>query len=433
MLQKFQEHIVADFPFLKNEKILLAISGGIDSVVLAHLCKAENLNFAFAHCNYNLRGKESDADEVFVRSLAEDLNVTIHVESFEIPKNKTKSIQLDARNLRYAWFEKLCQENSYFFILTAHHLNDSIETFFINTLRGTGLEGLTGIPQINGRVVRPLLNFSRKEILVYAEEQKIKWREDRSNTSDDYLRNRVRHKIMPVLEKENPNFTDSFLLTQNHLQDASNLVDDYISNLWESLMQKKGGAFHLNIPKLKSIPNTKAVLFGLFKDFGFTAWNDIQELLDAQPGKYVFSKHYRLLKDREELILSKRKTKISCTIIINKNDGSIDFPNGKIVLEKVTKVTQKNNQIAYISAEKLIFPLQLRLWKSGDVFKPFGMNGHKKLSDFLKDEKLSLLEKENTWVLTSNGKIIWVVGHRLDDNYKVENNTKNIFKIELIR
>lgn len=436
MQQEFHQHLKANFSFLQQHKILLAISGGIDSVVLAHLCKKEGLAVSFAHCNFQLRGKDSHCDEQFVRELADQLGVKVYVKSFDtrdIAAKNGQSIQIAARELRYTWFDQLCLRENYAYLLTAHHLNDNIETFLINVLRGTGLQGLTGIPPVNNTIVRPLLKFTRAAITSYARENNINWREDYTNATDDYLRNRLRHHIVPALEKENPKFTSNFLLTQRHLKDAVDLITDYGVQLQTTMGQKKNGEHFYAIEKIKAHPHPKAVLYELFKSFGFSAWDDIYALLEAQPGKQIISQNYRLLRDRKYLIVSPRKTPEKAEIYIHKEEHRINFPNGQLFCEKVTKVTEPRPEIGYLAADKIVFPLKLRVWKPGDAFQPFGMKGHKKMSDFLKDEKLSLFEKENTWVLLSEDTIIWVVGHRISEDYRIRENTTNILKIEFLK
>lgn len=433
MQEQFHHHITRNFPFLFKERFLLAISGGIDSVVLAYLCKQENLDFALVHCNFQLRAEKSLEDEKFVRNLAEKLDCRVYVKKFDtkkITKERNESTQMVARDLRYEWFEELCEMEEYSYVLTAHHLNDAIETFFINLLRGTGLEGLTGIPLKNNRIIRPLLNISRQEIQDYAYQNYIKWREDKTNATDNYLRNRIRHHIVPEFEKENANFKSNFYHTQNYLKEANHLIRDYITNLKEELSFKKEELLYFDIAKLKEVPNLKAVLYQLFKDYGFTSWEDIFKLVNTQSGKQVLSKKYRLIKDREYLILGKKKKEKVPAFFIDKGDRVINFPKGMIILENVTKVTSYNNDIAYLGTVKIKFPLKLRTWKPGDTFQPYGMKGHKKVSDFLKDEKLSIFEKENTWVLCSDDTIVWVVGHRINHSFRVKNNLTNILKLE---
>ena len=434
MLQEFQQHIKAKFPFLLQGRCLLTISGGIDSVVLAHLCKASSVNFSLAHCNFNLRGEESDQDEVFVKNLAKQLQVEVFIQSFQTElyaKDHQLSTQLAARELRYRWFEELAEKHQFNYILTAHHANDSLETYLINTIRGTGLNGLTGIPQQNGKIMRPLLSFDREQIQQYAKEQQIEWREDSSNASDKYVRNKIRHHVIPQLAEENPNLLQSFQQTQQNLKDAANLLEDYTTILFSRLVEEINGKYFLNVQDVKQTPHTKAVLFQLLNSFGFTEWNDVYNLLEAQTGKQVFSKTHRLIRDREVLILSTIKDQKDQPIKIEENQTNINWDHKQLSLENVNEMGAFSQNIAYLPAQKIKFPLTLRKWQAGDRFQPFGMKGKKKLSDFLKDEKLSPLEKENTWVLISDEKIAWVVGYRTDNRFKIEPNTTTILKLTL--
>lgn len=435
MQQEFELNLQENFPYLFKEKFLIAISGGIDSVVLAHLCKMTGLNFALAHCNFQLRADESDADEAFVRRLGKEYSVDVLVKKFNTAEliQGDVSIQLVARNQRYEWFEELLKQEDYNYVLTAHHLNDDMETFFINLLRGTGLKGLTGIPPQNENILRPLLIFPKIKIEKFASNQNLKWKEDLTNLSDDYLRNRVRHHIVPALEAENPNFPAAFSLTQNHLKDALRLNQDYAKKLKELIVHQKGKLHYFNIKKLKAQPNLNAVLYLLLNEFNFTAWQDIIDLLDRDSGKVILSKSHRLLKDREFLILSPQIKSEKSDILIERDEKITNFPAGKLICESVTNVTKLNKQIAYLAAEKLTYPLKLRIWHPGDKFQPFGMEGHKKISDFLKDEKLNLFEKENTWVLLSGGTIVWVVGHRIHEAFRIKEGENKILKIKWLK
>ncbi|WP_121665489.1 tRNA lysidine(34) synthetase TilS [Mesonia aquimarina] len=434
MFNRFQDYFQQNFSELQHEKFLIAISGGVDSVVLAHLCKKMNLNFSLAHCNFMLRDDESNEDEKFVKSLAEKLEVNFFVQHFNTSayaQDHQLSTQIAARNLRYHWFYELVKIHNFKAIFTAHHANDSLETYFINTIRGTGINGLTGIPEINHKIVRPLLNFSRAEIELYAKKNNITWREDSSNASDKYVRNKIRNQLIPVLEEITPQYLQNFQQTQTHLQQSAALLEDYTTFLFSKLVEKIKGDYYLNIQQLQETPNTKAVLYQLLHPFGFTEWDDVYHLLSAESGKQVFSKTHRLVRDRAVLILAEKQEIANEEFLLPKNSTEISFPLGKIEVEEVDKIQKKEKQIAYLAAEKLKFPLKVRRWKTGDVFKPFGMKGKKKISDFLKDEKCSLVEKENTWVLCSAEDIIWVIGHRIHNDYKITPTTTQTLKITL--
>ncbi len=441
MLHDFQHHISQHFPFLKDKKLVIAISGGIDSVVLTHLLHQLKYTFSLAHCNFKLRAEESDLDENFVADLAAELHLKSYAISFETEqyaqKNKL-SIQMAARKLRYDWFEKILEENKLDYILTAHQKDDVLETFLINFTRGTGLEGLTGIPTINGNIVRPLMAFTRDEIHNYAIKNNIKWREDKSNASTKYFRNKIRHQIVPVLKELNPSLMQSFDKTLENLQGSQQIVNDTIKNIEQKIMTSDGLIQRIDISEIKKIAHPKAYLFELLKHYNFTEWNDVVGLLDAQSGKQIFSKTHRLVKDRTHLLLSKQEKKDErekTEFLINESD--ITFKNDWLHLQLNTqylrlKTQDSNSKTALIDKDLLKFPLIVRKWSKGDYFYPIGMKGKKKLSKFFKDEKYSLIEKENIWLLcNANKDIVWIVGKRLDNRYILKENTNKTLKITL--
>ncbi|WP_372919842.1 tRNA lysidine(34) synthetase TilS [Salegentibacter sp.] len=433
MEKPFKNLIKSDFPSLSTSRLLLAVSGGLDSVVLTHLCHEAKLDFAIAHCNFNLRGNESDADEKFVKKLAVDMDCQVFTQNFDTKSyagDKGLSIQMAARELRYKWFEELRLQHNYGFVLTAHHANDDVETFFINLVRGTGLEGLSGIQVENKKVIRPLLKFSRKEIEAYAREKKITWREDSSNASTKYLRNKIRHEIVPQFEELNPGFVQTFLQTQEHLKQSQDLVEDYLSLIYPEAVQKGKLGYELDIAFLRKIPNTKPVLYQLLKSFGFTEWDDVYNLLDAQPGKMVFSSGHRLIKDREKLILTELPSEIeNQQFEIEENEEFVMLPIGTFTFSVVNEIEERAENCIYVDPDLLDYPLIVRKWQKGDYFYPFGMKGRKKLSDFFKDKKLSLPEKENSWLLCSGEKIVWVINQRADNRFAINSPDQKILKI----
>ena len=442
MLNNFKEHINTNFSFLKGKKILVAISGGIDSVALTHLLVEAGYDSTLAHCNFRLRGKESDTDEQFVKDLAKHFNIpffSMSIDTKKYAKEQKLSTQMAARELRYNWFEKTRVENQLDFIATAHHLDDNLETFLINFARGTGLNGLTGIPEIKKNIIRPLLPFSREQIEQYASKNKITWREDASNAKTAYQRNKIRHQIVPILKELNPNLLSSFKKTTQYLNDSQQIIDATILKLKENVIRSETkNLTKIDIQKLKELHNPKAYLFELLKEFGFTEWNDIVDLLDAQPGKQVFSISHRLVKDRNFLLLTEinSATVTEKVYEIKENQEIVEFGNFKLTFNKLKKNQQptiNNEQLILVDQDKLEFPLTLRKRQEGDYFYPLGMTGKKKLSKFFKDEKFSLIDKENTWLLCSSTNIIWVVGKRLDDRFKIDENTKNILHIEFIK
>ena len=436
VLEAFQDHINEKLAFLTESKLLIAISGGIDSVVLTHLCAQSHLNFSLAHCNFNLRGDESDADEIFITDLADLLDKEVFIQHFDTTAYAEEhkcSIQMAARELRYNWFTELAEQLKFDYVLTAHHADDNLETFLINFTRGTGLEGLTGIPVVNGLFVRPLLPFSNETIKAFAEENRIKWREDSSNASIKYLRNKLRHEVIPILKTINPNLLQSFQSTLDNLNDTADIVEESVQAvLNRAIVNIDSKKVIYNISEFNKLNNPKAYLFEIFKDYGFKEWDDVLNLLDAQPGKFVHSDSHRLIKDRGHLILTDAEPLAFEPRKIPDLNNPVETPLGTLVFTEVDVIFNDSSTSIFVDKDKLQFPLILRTKKEGDVIFPSGMSGKKTLSKYFKDEKFSLLDKENALLLCSNEAIVWILGKRVDDRFKVDSNTKNIIKIELI-
>ena len=437
MLQKFKQHLHQNFPFLEDSKLLIAISGGIDSVVLAHLCSQLNLNFSLCHCNFNLRGQESDDDEAFVTSLAKTLKTLVYTTSFETEKYATKnkvSIQVAARDLRYTWFYKLLDANQYDYVLTAHNTNDNLETFIINLTRGSGLEGFTGIPPVNQKSVRPLLAFSRDDITLFAIKNGIVWREDRSNASIKYVRNKVRHKVIPILKELNPHVLESFQNTIEYLNESQSIINDAVKNITAKVVSYENDVLKISCKEIEKLSNKKAYLYQLLQAYGFTAWNDIVDLISAQPGKQVFSDTHRLLKDRNFLILTtiNKSQSIKGPILIDQKVSEITNPI-KLTIQNTDDYTSKNKEQIIIDKDLVNYPLSLKKWHHGDAMYPTGMIGSKKISQLFKDNKLSLLDKEKIWILAdAKDHIIWVIGLRQDRRYLANKTSKNRLKISYL-
>jgi len=432
VLTKFKKHISTNFPFLKGKKILVAVSGGIDSVILTDLFVKSEFEIALAHCNFNLRGKESELDEEFVKNFANKINAPFFSIAFDTKKYAKKhklSTQMAARKLRYDWFKKTREENNLDYISTAHHLDDNLETFLINFTRGTGLNGLTGIPEIKDKIIRPLLPFSRQEIKEYIAKNKIEWREDASNAKLAYQRNKIRHQIVPILKEMNPNLLTTFQNTTNHLKESHNIINDRLNNVSDLVISSEEKCLiKIDIKKLKKLNNIKAYLYELLKKYGFTQWNDVVNLLEAQSGKQLFSETHRLVKDRDSFLLTRLTTENEITrFLIGADQETLTTAEFSIKITERLKEDYKNQIL--VDADKLRFPLELRKWKESDYFYPLGMKGKKKISKFFKDEKLSLIAKENTWLLCSKNDIVWVVNKRLDDRFKITNETKKTIQI----
>ena len=441
MQQKFSNHINTKFPFLKDKKLLIAISGGVDSVVLTHLLSILNFNISLAHCNFKLREKESDLDENFVLKLGEKLNIKTFTTQFETNKFAQKnklSTQIAARELRYNWFESLVNKHQFEYVLTAHHADDNLETFLINLTRGTGLDGLTGIPETNGNILRPLIPFSRNEIIDFAKENDIKWREDQSNASTKYIRNKIRHQVVPVLKEINPSVLETFAKTTNHLKESQQIIEDRIQEVSKEIIQKDFSTSlemtKLNIDKINQLSNPKAYLYQFLKDYNFTEWNDVYNLLSAQSGKQVFSKTHVLLKDRNFLILTKKGFSTEQETIVEIVENTTEITNPiHLKFETVKNPSLHSKEIIFLDKNELEFPLKLRKWQNGDVFYPSGMQGKKKISKYFKDEKLSLIDKQNTWLLCNNNdSIIWIIGYRSDNRFITKKESNSVLKISQI-
>jgi tRNA(Ile)-lysidine synthetase-like protein len=432
MLEKFQIHLQNNFPFLKGKKLLLATSGGIDSMAMVHLFQQTSNPIAIAHCNFQLRGLESFEDQKFIEDYAAAHHIPIYSTKFDtnaFADDYQLSIQMAARELRYNWFYELLETENYDFILTAHHADDNLETFIINLSRGTGLEGLSGIPVQNNKIIRPFLLFSRYEIEVYVAENNIVWREDSSNASNKYLRNKIRHDLIPVLKELNPNFSASFQKTQHYLQEAQQMVEDASVLIYQQVAKEIENDIHFELKKLIQLPNFHSYLFQWLKEFGFSDWDVISDLVESQSGKQVFSKQYRLLKNRDTLILSPIEEINMDEFWVEEKQKIVKFPLN-LSFCKATDISASSNSSIFVDENKLKYPLQIRKWKKGDVFQPFGMNGSsKKVSKFFKDEKLSLIEKEKIWLLCSDNQIVWIIGLRTDERYKIEPTTTQILNI----
>lgn len=432
--------------------VLIAVSGGVDSIVLAHLAKQYFKNISIAHCNFQLRGEESERDFNFVKSFAHQLAVpffSVRWDTSLIAKQKNLSIQETARFLRYEWFQEIIERKHTptegkdllsvhpQFLLTAHHADDQIETFFLHLNRGSGLRGLKGILPKNGNIIRPLLNISKKEILEYAEKFSLSFVEDSSNETDKYSRNYFRLNILPQIEERFPLFAQSMLRNIEHLQDAFKLYELKLEELMKDLVEQKNNEIHIPIRKLLKLPANNTILWEIVEQYGFTSaqLKDIESLFEAQSGKYVNSASHQIFKNREWLIihpLSPATIKNNEGYYIIDDFGEIKFPLGTCLIKEKKfdgDITSDSN-IANFDSNKIQFPLILRKWKEGDYFYPLGLGKKKKIARFLIDQKISKSTKENIWVLEMDQKIIWVIGQRIDDRFKLSPNSKEVLSIE---
>ena len=433
MVTAFKKHIAAHFPALADQKILVACSGGLDSIVLLHLLQKIGLTLGVAHCNFKLRGAHSDADLSFVETIAGNLGVPVFTTVFDTKtyaKTQGVSTQVAARELRYEWFYSTARANGYDRIATGHHADDDLETFFINLSRVTGLRGLTGICSNTGQLIRPLLPFSRAQIMQFAKKEGLFWREDSSNSTRDYLRNKLRLDVIPAFKGVNKTVLQNFKQTQQHLKESQALLEDYITLVTKLVVSHTDAGYEIDSKQLQALPNTNTLLFELLYPYGFTDFKAIASILESEVGKKVLSKQYVLHKDRNHLVLTTREQVVDSRVYyIDAKQQSCTIPI-KLNFTKVAQVGEHEPHSLYVDAAKLTYPLKVRAWRLDDVFHPFGMKGKKKLTKFFKDEKLSLLSKNSVWVLESGDEIVWVIGLRPDDRYKVTSATKEVLKIQ---
>lgn len=443
LLSQFVQNIKANGLFTKTDKLLIAVSGGVDSVVLCDLCFHAGFNFEIAHCNFQLRGEDSEADEKFVIELASKYKVKHHVVKFDTEKytaDNKQNIQLAARNLRYTWFNDiLSNDTSITNILTAHHADDNLETILMNFFKGTGINGLKGIQSnhagIGGKIVRPLLFANKSELVDYAQSNNCQWREDVSNESDKYTRNFFRNQIIPLIENVIPEAKTNVQKNIKRFNEISVIYDNAISNIKLKLLEFKGDEIHIPVLKLLKHDAIETILFEIIKSYNFTSsqLNDAVHLLHADSGKFILSNSHRILKNRNWLIISPNETQDESVFIIESDTKIVHFGSNIITIENTSSTQFSNDSdIALLDLKNVQFPLLLRKWKQGDYFYPLGMLKKKKLSRFFIDIKLSLLEKENIWVIESNKKIIWVVGKRIDNRFKITDATESVLKLNLV-
>ena len=479
LLKEFIRNIEQQNLFQKNDYLLLAVSGGADSAALCELCFQAGFHFEIAHCNFQLRGEESERDEKFVLQLGEKYWTKVHVKKFGTAKyaeeNKI-SIQVAARELRYQWFDELLKEiadaskekikkstndsplndsspaihHSPFaihessliphhsqFLLTAHHANDNIETLLMNFFKGTGIKGLQGILPKQKKIVRPLLFAKKEEILSFIKENNLDFVEDSSNSSDKYTRNYFRLQLIPSIQKVFPQVEENLLNNIERFREIEILYNQSISLHRKKLLEQKGNEIHIPVLKLLKTKPIKTIVYEIIKDYGFTPHqtDDVLNLLKSESGKFISSSTHKILKNRNWLIIAPVNNFESGHILINESDTGIDFEPGKLTIKKLMSWQENfsdSKEIALLDVKNIKFPLLLRKWKQGDYFYPLGMKGKKKLSKFFIDQKLSLTDKERVWVIESDKKILWIIGHRIDDRFKITDKTKEAFQISFL-
>lgn len=441
MTEEFLSYIKEKDLFTKEDKVLLAVSGGMDSVVMSRLFSEAGYNFAIAHCNFGLRGEESDADEKFVRKLARKAKATCHVKHFDteaFAEDHSLSIQMAARELRYNWFEELATAEGYRYIALAHHRGDLLETMLLNLSRGTGIAGLHGIMPKRGRFVRPLLFASKEDIFAYVTEKQLIWREDSSNASTKYSRNKIRHEAIPVLQELNPNLEQTFEQTAEKISAVERLFYRQADALYQKVVSLKGVDYSLQLQPILESSEPTLFLGELLRHWGFS-YTQAREVLavcqqaETVAGKIFDSPTHRLNLDRGQLIISPKNLQQYQSLEIEETDKQLSYAGLEFSLSRQPADGYKiktDRQLAALDADKLKFPLKLRKWKAGDWFCPLGMSRKKKLSDFMIDEKIPLNLKERVLVLTSGDSVVWVVGHRIDERYKLTDKTTEVLEVK---
>ncbi|MBO5983459.1 MAG: tRNA lysidine(34) synthetase TilS [Rikenellaceae bacterium] len=438
LIDRFQEYITREKLFTRQDKILLTVSGGVDSMVLMSLCVNSGYTVGVAHCNFGLRGRESDEDEILVQEHARKYGIECHNRRFDTVgemERTGESMEMAARRLRYTWFAELCEEHDYSVIAVAHHIDDSIETFFINLMRGTGLRGLTGIHQQVGRVVRPLMFASRKEILDYALHKHIPYREDSSNKTTKYLRNKIRLGLTPRIREINPRFP--FIMSRNieRLMAAQRFIDGAIDHIYAESVSEEAGIITINVDGITD--SREFVIYEILSSrFGFKG--DVVDglckaLQQNTTGRRFYSRSHVAYIDRGNIVVSQITEQDACQISVNEGQQRAYCGNSVLYFEicDVDSLPTYNvpDNVALLDADRVTYPLTVRRWSDGDTFIPFGMTGRKKVSDFLIDSKVSMAEKGRQFVLISNAEIAWLVGRRIADPFRITDSTERVLRI----
>lgn len=440
MIERFQQYIKQQKLCNNDNHILLAISGGVDSVVMLDLFIRAKYRISIAHCNFQLRGNESERDEQFVKKLGEDQKVKVYTKQFDTKayahENKV-SIQVAARELRYVWFEELIQKEGLNYVAVAQHADDQAETFFINLLRGSGLSGLRGMPVKRDNIIRPLLFAKRDDIESYAHERNLLFREDSSNKEDTYLRNKIRLKLIPELEKVGTKATDAVRESIQHLNDADILLKQLLNEKLLSVSRKENGIYRLSLDGIIELKPHKIWMYYLLRNFDFNRdiTNNISEAITGkQSGKTFYSTTHKAVVDRNAIFIEQIKVHNTKEYEIDTDQEVITEPLYLTIKKSINKKTFKikhDLNMGQLDLDKLSFPLKIRKWKKGDRFHPIGMKGSKLISDFFIDKKINLLEKQNIWLLVSGDDIVWIIGYRISEKYKITNETINMLSISL--
>ncbi len=437
MLQRFNSFLRKQELCRPDDRILLTVSGGIDSVVMAHLFKEAGYDCAIAHCNFQLRGEDSELDETFVRSLAASLEIPVFVKRFNVDaemKQRGISLQMAARDLRYGWFEELLSEHSMDRVATAHNKNDAVETFFLNLSRGSGIRGLKGISPIRGKIIRPILFASRPQIESYQQRHGIEFREDASNLETKYQRNKIRHDILPVMEQINPGFMEIMEGNMERLGEVYEIYNRSIQQVRMDLFEEKQGNITIDTERLRAMTPLHTWLYELFSPYGFTRsqCEGIRKIMDSGPGRQSISTTHRLYMDRDQMILVPSDSESFERYYLDdpEKHSSLPFPMDMEVLERSELQSIPDDPMtACLDLDEIQFPLTIRRWMHGDYFCPLGMEQIKKLSDFFVDEKVPVPEKERTWIMASGKKIVWIMGYRIDHRFRITPSTSRVLRL----
>ncbi len=424
---------------VEHKKFLLAVSGGMDSMAMAHIFLQLNILFEVAHCNFQLRGHDADLDEKLVQDWCKKNNIkysVVHFDTKEYCDANKVSIQVGARDLRYAYFNTICKEHALDIIATAHHKNDTIETFLFNIMRGTGIAGLSSIPAVNKNIVRPMLDISKKEIEHYVKENVIAYREDSSNAKNDYTRNKIRNELLPLMQQIVTNVEDRIADTIQISKEVEQLYTQQVNTQLKKIIQQKGIDIYIPIKKITKLEPLRTLLWELVKPFNYSPKQvvDILSLLTASTGKYVASKSHFCIKHRDFLILTSVQPTETEFVLIQAEDKEIETQNFALKIKQhknIPATFENSNEVLVVDAGKIEFPLVLRKWKQADYMYPLGMTKKKKIARILIDSKMPMHEKNNCWVLESNKKIVWLCGIRMDERYKITKQTKNLLHISI--
>ena len=438
MVEQFETYRENNGIFTPDNMILAGVSGGIDSIVMLDMFLEGHYNVAVAHCNFQLRGEESDEDEKFVKDICRRHSLKLHTQRFnttEYAANNRLSIQMAARELRFRWMFELLEEEKYDLLSLGHNLNDSIETMIINLSRGTGLNGLTGISCRSGSVIRPILFATREMIKDYASSKNLEYREDSSNSQTRYTRNKIRHRVLPVLEEINPSILRSLEETSEYLQSAYIIYEQAIRDRKDQIIESDGKFEYCIISELRKLSPLNTWIYEIFKGWNFRKQqvNDILRLIDGDTGKQVYGKSHTITRDRDRLLISPVKKDLSKPVLLN-SYGELrnsDFFKKVEILPANSIKLSDDSGIAHIDADLIKYPLTIRKWEDGDYFYPLGMKGRKKVSDLLIDMKIPLPEKEDIHIIESEDNIIWVIGLRIDDRFKISKSTRDVMILHI--